>query len=509
MHPLRHLHQLARVHGSRAAIVATNDSITFAELPAAVIGLAHAVADGSAAGDRILVLLKNSLAYVLLQLGLDAIDRVRVPINWRATALELEQLIGSCRPAVLVYDDDTADSALAAIQRLAESHSPAPKLVNSSCIDWRLHRATSETLIAALCAEPPSHSALTSINYTSGTLGSPKGVMLTRGNWDAVHRNLLSVRDFRSSDRLGLVGPLSHAAGAYVLPALASGATLLLLAAPTPEVLHAAVFGAGMTILQCVPTMLTRVVNAKAFDREHGGGLRLIIYGGESMPANTLTECLATFGPILAQNYGLTEAMMTCATLQPHEHLDSSGNARHGVLGRPYPFVELALRRADGSEVEGDEIGEITIRSPHVMTGYWERPEDTARALRDGWLWSGDLARWEPDGFLQLTGRSKDLVISGGMNIYPREVESFLSSQPSVYEVAVFGAPDADWGERLVAAVVLDSADERARETLRSEMRKHLGIRCPKQWLWPSSLPRTGNGKIDVRALRNLVSAAA
>lgn len=508
MHPLRHLRQLARSHGSRLAVVASDDSITFAELPAAALGFARAIAADSEPGDRILLVLKNSVAYVLLQLGLDAIDRVRVPVNWRTTALELGHLIGSCRPSVVVHDDDTAEAVRTAIQAVTTVARPTPALANVSQLDWRGHRATDGAIRAALNEQEGASSALASINYTSGTLGAPKGAMQTRGNWDAVHRNLLSVRDFRSSDRIGLAGPLSHAAGAYVVPALASGATILLPAQPTPEALQDALQRHGMTVLQCVPTVLTRLVNSGAFARGERESLRLIVYGGESMPANTLDACLHSFGPILAQNYGLTEAMMTCATLQPHEHRDPSGRVRYGSIGRPYPFVELALRRPDGSEVDTDEIGEITIRSPHVMAGYWEMPDETTRVLRTGWLWSGDLARWGDDGLLQLTGRAKDLVISGGMNIYPREVETFLSSQRSVHEVAVFGAPDMDWGERLVAAVVLSTSDANVRETLRTEMRAQLGIRCPKQWLWPDALPRTGNGKIDLRALRDLVAAA-
>lgn len=494
-----HLHQLARAHGDRPALVCGADIVTFSQLPAAVACLAPAL-DDAAPGERVVLLLKNSVQHALLHLALHASDLVRVPLNWRSTALEVANVVRSARPACVIHDAHTREAAVA---------SGAPALIDASTLDWRIARTRR-------AADGPRESsrdetALQSINYTSGTLGTPKGAMLTRRNWDCVYRNLSSVRDFRSGDRLGLVGPLSHAAGAYLVPALASGATIVLLPSATPDSLAATIARGDITILQCVPTVLTRLTASGLLRPGDRGALRLVIYGAESMPANTLEASLALLGPILAQNYGLTEAMMTCITLQPHEHHDASGRIRHRTLGRPYPYVEIELRRPDGSPVAAGETGEITIRSPHVMAGYWEQPQATAQALREGWLWSGDLASWNADGFLELEGRAKDLVISGGFNIQPREIEHHLSSRAGVREVAVFGMPDDDWGERLVAAVALDPVGDTAaaavRDTLRAEARQDLGIRCPKQWLWCTELPRTGNGKIDHKSLRQWAGA--
>lgn len=490
------LHQLARIHGDRPALVCGEGVVTYSQLPAAVVSLATVLAD-AAPGDRVVLLLKNTLQHALLHLALHGSDLVRVPLNWRSTALEVANVVKSARPVCVIHDADTREAARA---------SGASTLIDADTLDWR--HAGPRLASGRPCAPGTGEASLQSINYTSGTLGTPRGAMLTRRNWDCVYRNLSSVRDFRSGDRLGLVGPLSHAAGAYVIPALASGVTIVLLPSAAPEALAANLKRGDITILQCVPTVLTRLTASGLLRPGDPEGLRLIIYGAESMPANTLEASLALFGPILAQNYGLTEAMMTCVTLQPHEHHDAAGRIRHRALGRPYPYVEIELRRPDGAPVDPGETGEITIRSPHVMAGYWEQPEATALVLRDGWLWSGDLAKWNADGFLELVGRAKDLVISGGLNIQPREVEHHLSSRARVREVTVFGLPDRDWGERLVAAVTLDSTQpegtDALRETLRLEARRDLGIRCPKQWLWCAELPRTGNGKVDLKALRAL-----
>ena len=194
---------------------------------------------------------------------------------------------------------------------------------------------------------------------------------------------------------------------------------------------------------------------------------------------------------------------MTCTTLPASEHfVPGSREPRVGCIGRPYTFVEIVLRSADGQPVPAGEIGELTIRSDHVMLGYWKRPEETAKALRDGWLWTGDLGRMDERGFITLAGRSKEMLISGGHNIYPAEVEAALTACPGILEAAVVAQPDPDWGEIAVAFVSLAADTRIAAEDIRAAVRPRLGIKTPKRIEIIAALPKTGNGKVDKKVLR-------
>jgi acyl-CoA synthetase (AMP-forming)/AMP-acid ligase II len=263
-----------------------------------------------------------------------------------------------------------------------------------------------------------------------------------------------------------------------------------------------------VTVFTCVPTVLTRIVNHPDLGRFDLASLRAIGYGAEPIPRNTLEKALAKFGPILTQNYGQTEAMMTCTTLPPAEHfVPGTDEPRIGCIGRPYTFVEIVLRDPAGAPVAPGEIGEITVRSDHVMAGYWRMPEETAKVLRDGWLWTGDLGRMDETGLVTLTGRSKEMLISGGHNIYPQELEAALTSCPGVLEAAVVAQPDPDWGEIAVAFVSVAADARLAAEDLRAAVRPRLGIRTPKRIEIVAALPKTGNGKVDKKVLREQLAA--
>lgn len=489
--------QSARGRGAHAAVVDADGELSYAELADHARRYAHDIGAGTAPDARVVLFARNSRHYAAAMLGLEALGRVRVPLNFRATAVELATVLDDCTPQVVACDAHTESVVRAALAERDPAR--APRIVRLDALDAR--RAGDDAV--PLAPASSSIDALASISYTSGTLSRPKGVMLTGRQWQAVYRNLLSVRDLRSTDRLGLIGPLSHAAGAYLVPAWLTGATVVLLPSAAPADLAVWVERHRLTILQCVPTVLTRLVQSDVFRSADRSSLRLVIYGAERMPRPTLEGCFALFGPILAQNYGLTEAMMTGCTLQPHEHVAADGRLRVDTIGRPYPFVQLEIRRADGTQVAPGEIGEITIRSPHVMQGYWGRPDATSDALQDGWLRSGDLACWDDDGFVVIKGRAKDIVISGGTNLYPAEIDAWLQRYPEFAEVATFGVEDAIWGERLVAAVAPHSrTGSDALLTAFERARAALGLRCPKQWLAVTELPRSGSGKIDYRALR-------
>lgn len=475
--------------GERLALVDGARRWSAAALDRDAERLARALARHLSPGERVLLCMRNRAEYVLLQLALERAGLVRVPLNRLYTPNEVARVVASCRPAAAFCDTQTL-----------ERFPPAPDLWVCPMDGEDARGGPSwAALLAGQTGPLPAvgPDALCSISYTSGTSGTPKGVMMAHANWAAVYANMLADRDVRCDDVMVHVGPLTHASGAYLAPHLLRGAASVLVDMRSPKDLFAAIEEHRATLFACVPTVLTRLLASPDIDAHDLGSLRRIVHGAEPIPANTLRAALGRFGPILVQNYGLTEAMMTVAFLSETEHLHE-GRPRVGCIGRPYTLVEVVLRAPGGEPVETGEVGEITIRSPHVMQGYWEMPEETDRVLKGGWLWSGDLGVREPDGMLRLVGRSKDLVISGGFNIYPAEVESFISAQPGVREVAAFGVPDPDWGERLVAFVAGDCEPS----ALERGAREALGIKAPKEWRTRPALPRTGNGKIDRAALK-------
>jgi acyl-CoA synthetase (AMP-forming)/AMP-acid ligase II len=497
--------QAARAYAGKTALRYGEQSWTFAEFDAAADRLASGLTRRVAHGERVVVLMANRPEYVLLQCAIERAGLVRVPINARSTAHELGVILADCEPAILFCDQTTVDRVTEAkahegLWRMQAdgdvAHGgPSYRELNAETVDRsHLDRATLDDL--------------SSINYTSGTSGRPKGAMLTHRNWAAVYRNMLIDRDIRGDDVLAHIGPLTHASGTYFVPWFLRGATNVIVEGGSIDGLLAAIPKHKVTVFTCVPTVLTRIVNHPALDRFDLSSLRMIGYGAEPIPRNTLEKALRKFGPILVNNYGQTEAMMTVSSL-PAANLFVPGTSepRVACIGRPYTFVECILRGPDRQPVAAGEIGEITIRSDHVMRGYWRMPEETEKALRDGWLWTGDLARMDENGFITLTGRSKEMLISGGHNIYPQEIEAVLTSCPGVLEAAVVAQPDPDWGEIAVAFVSLAEDSALGPEAIRTSVRPRLGIRTPKRIEIVTDLPKTTNGKVDKILLRERLAA--
>ena len=497
--------QAAHAYAGKIALRYGEQSWSFAQFDAAADRIATGLARRVAPGERVIVLMANRPDYALLQCAIERAGLVRVPVNARSTAHELGVILADCEPAVLFYDQTTADRVSAAngaeglwslqVDGDLARGGPSYRELSAETADrTRLERATLDDL--------------SSISYTSGTSGRPKGAMLTHRNWSAVYRNMLIDRDIRGDDVLAHIGPLTHASGTYFVPWFLRGATSVIVEGGSVDGLLAAIPKHKVTVFTCVPTVLTRIVNHPALDHFDLSSLRMIGYGAEPIPRNTLEKALSKFGPILVNNYGQTEAMMTVCNLPAADlFIPETSEPRVACIGRPYTFVEVILRGADGQPVAAGEIGEITIRSDHVMRGYWCMVEETAKALRDGWLWTGDLARMDERGFITLTGRSKEMLISGGHNIYPQEIEAVLTSCPGVLEAAVVAQPDPDWGEIAVAFVSLAKDSALGPEAIRTSVRPLLGIRTPKRIEIVTDLPKTTNGKVDKILLRERLAA--
>lgn len=490
----RLMHEAARRFAARCCLVDGDRRYSFAQFDALCDALATALASRLEPGSRIALFMRNRAEYLLLHCAIERTEFVRVPVNARSTAADVAAQLADCGAAAVFFDGTTADQ----LGNIAD----ATWAISVDGPAWADLLTTEPRPELLFLADPR---AACSLNYTSGSSGVPKGAILTHGNWLAVVRNMLVDRDIRGDDRLAHVGPLSHASGSYFAPWFLRGGCSYIVPGGQAEALLDLIEREAITVFTCVPTFLTRLLAQPCIAARSLGSLRTIGYGAEAIPRNTLDAALARFGPILAQNYGQTEAYMTITTLAAEDHFfgdSGSSDVRVGCIGKPYTFVEVVLRAPDGAPVPTGEAGEITVRADHVMQGYWNKPEESAAVLRDGWLWTGDLARADAGGFLYMVGRSREMLISGGFNIYPGELEALLTSHPAVNEAAVIGVPDDRWGE-IAVAIVSAAADRRLnRDELDRFCKQRIGIRAPKRFVVVDHLPKSPTGKVDKKALR-------
>lgn len=486
--------------GNRTAFIVKEKRYTFQQFDECVDRLSTWLATRCARGARVCVMLGSGLPAVLLQFAIARAGLVRVPVNARYTAVELQTLVNDSGAEMVFYDSGTSTQANDAQSMLNSSERCQFVLAEDDGEEWR--SAISAAIdVQLLHRNEPGD--LASINYTSGTTANPKGVMLTHRHWLAVYRNLLIDRGLSENDLVAHVSPLSHAAGAYLEAWFLRGACHVIID-PTVDSLLDAIEKHGVTAVTCVPTFLTKLVASARLEKADCSSLRLISYGAEPISADTLKKCWDRFGPILWQNYGQTEAMITCAHLPPKDHLASDGSLRHGYIGRPYTFVEMVIRDTQtGEPVAPGQLGELTVRAEHVMAGYWKREAETTSTVRDGWLWTGDLAVQDASQLIRLVGRSKDMFICGGFNIYPAEVEQILTSHGLIVEAAVLPRPDPLWGEVPIAIVTVTTPDAPPQtEVFDGVFKPILGIKTPKIWTVISEMPKNNNGKIDKSLLK-------
>ena len=348
------------------------------------------------------------------------------------------------------------------------------------------------------------------IFYTSGTTGSPKGAMLT-------HRNLLSMTmnfyadmapGFGSSDVALHAAPLSHGSGCYALPNIAKGAANVILESKSfdPETVLRTIQEHRVTNMFAAPTMIKRLIDSPAIDQYDHSSLKYLNYGGAPMLVEDLIDAMRKLGGCLVQLYGQAESPMTITYLPHDNHVfdgDSDQVKRLASAGIPRTDVEVKIFDSDGNELSPGETGEIVTRSDLVMKGYWREPEATAETLRDGWLHTGDMGYMDERGYLFLMDRSKDMIISGGENIYPREIEEAIVHHPAVREVAVIGIPDPQWGEAIKAVVSLVPETTVTEMELIDFCTEHIArYKKPRSVDFVDELPKNNYGKIVKRELR-------
>ncbi|WP_024805114.1 fatty-acid--CoA ligase FadD8 [Nocardia sp. BMG51109] len=344
-----------------------------------------------------------------------------------------------------------------------------------------------------------------SVSYTGGTTGKPKGVVGTAGGMATMTQIQLSEWEWPKRPKFLVCTPLSHAGAAFFLPVvLLGGECVVLPRFDAGEVLRA-IEEHRITATMLVPSMLYALLDHPDIDSRDLSSLQTVYYGASAIEPGRLTQAIDRFGPIFAQYYGQSEAPMAISYLGKDEH----DQARLTSCGRPSTALRTALIGTDGKRVEPGEVGEVCVSGPLLAGGYLNLPEVTAETFRDGWLRTGDLAREDEDGFWHIVGRSKDMVVTGGFNVFPREVEDVVGDHPKVRGVAVVGVPDPRWGEAVTAVVVLEpgaTLDEVIPEIQADVKRRKGSVQSPKHVLAVDELPLTGLGKIDKKAVRALAT---
>lgn len=488
------LYQSARSWPERPAIFYGESCLhNYADLARATAGRADGLRQtfGVAQGDRVAIFAENCPQYLELMFAIWWIGAVAVPINHKLHPDEALWIVEHSAAKVVFTTSGAVWPARADFTELAADFSAS----------------VSEDYCAPVAMDDGD---LAWLFYTSGTTGRPKGVMLSHENLREMSLAYMAeVSCPKHSDHMLYAAPMSHGAGLYMMAQVrAAGRHVIPRSGgfDCGEVISLA-GSLGDLVFFAAPTMVKRLISHSSVIGYRGEGISRIIYGGGPMYLQDIQDAIACFGPRFAQIYGQGEAPMTISSLSADLIADQShprAIVRLGSVGLPAANVDLAIRDANGAILPTGSTGEITVRGRVVMSGYWQNPQASAEALRDGWLYTGDIGHIDEDGFLYLTDRSKDVIISGGTNIYPREVEEVLLQHEGIFEAAVIGLPDPEWGEKVVACLSLCPGANLTVADLDSWCRaRAAAFKRPKDYMFLNDLPKNGYGKIVKRDLRD------
>jgi long-chain acyl-CoA synthetase len=494
---------IVRVHAAArpdaVALVVGDRTITFGELDTRTSRAAQAfAAAGVGFGDRVAFIEKNGAEFFEVVCGLAKLGAVGVPVNWRLAPPEMLHIIDDAQAKVIVVGQEFFGHVEAIEDRLSASvvaiggHSRWPDF---------------DAWITPYPAEDPGVTTgsddVAFLMYTSGTTGPPKGVMLTNNNYFSKSTGITDKWRFDADSVSLAVMPMFHMAGSgWALVGLAEGCATVVLRDVDPPAILEAVARHSITNMLLVPAVIQMLLGTSGVEDTDFSSVRAVVYGASPITDDVLVKGLDRFGCEFLQVYGLTETTGSITQLDDHDPVLRPGLLRS--CGRPYPWVEVRIVDKAGVDVPIGTVGELWTRSPQNMLGYWNNAGATAATITpDGWLKTGDAGYVDGEGYIYLHDRVKDMIVSGGENVSPAEVENVLMTHPGVGDVAVIGVPDDKWGEAVKAIVVPAGATAPSEAELIAYARERLaGFKLPKSVDFASALPRTPSGKLLKRALR-------
>lgn len=458
------------------------------------------VGHGVEPGDKVAILSANDPVAFTCVFGISRAGAVWCPVNPRNEAAENRELLGLFECTVLVFQQQFAPLVDAIRGDL-------PRLTTLVCLDgdveWALSwddftGSSSESVASVASVAPVDDVAM--IVGTGGTTGRPKGVQLTGTNLETMTAITLMSYPFEGRPVYLALAPLTHAAGVLCFPVLALGGEVVVMRSPDVGGFLDLIERHRVTHTFLPPTLVYMVLAHERLETTDTSSLQCFWYGAAPMSASRLEEAINRLGPVMAQLFGQTEAPMMISTMAPRDHVLPDGTVAHARLssaGRPAPLVTVSIMGSDGALLPRGETGEIVVRSSLVMAGYYRDPEATAAASAHGWHHTGDVGYLDEDNFLFIVDRAKDMVITGGFNVYSTEVEQALMAHPAVQDCAVVGLPDDRWGERVTAVLQLREGHDVDTDEVAAFVKTRIGsVKTPKQIeVWPD-LPRSKVGKV-------------
>ena len=496
MYPIDYFWRAVQRWPERIAIDTPGEQITYRQLAEQV----RAVAAGLTRLDptpqsRIGICATNSADHLVALLAVLACGKVWVPLNPKSTQSEIRRITDAIEASVLIIESDYA--------HLVTDEQAQRVLIGSSLNGApTLAQLRQENVGAPTPTFDLSEDATQAIKFTGGTTGAPKGVMQPYRAWMANIVNQIDAWSFDEHDRYVMAAPITHGTSTYVLPVLAQGGCHVIMQGVGADAVRTTFKERGGTVCFMPPTLVYMLMGLQGASRTDFPHLKRLIYGGAPMPPEKVREVRDFFGPVLGTTYGQTEAPQILTVMRSEDFADE---ANWAAVGRCTWFSDVAIMSPEGKLLATGEVGEVVARGPLLMTGYWKLPEKTAETLVDGWLHTGDRGMFDERGYLYLKDRLKDMVITGGFNVYPIEVENALSQHPAVHECTVFGVPDDKWGESVQAAVQLRPGESASETDLTAFVRERLGpVQTPKRIHFIQDLPRSPVGKVLKNAVRDM-----